>query len=189
MSNVLSITRHCKTVVAGWLLLVIPLVAVAQERPIQFKGQVSLTSDAPLELIKASSRSLIGSIDPSNNQFAFLLRVKTLTGFNSGLQQEHFNEKYMESEKFPNASFSGKIIDPINLSANGVYEVRAKGKLEIHGQSQVRIIKCTLTVRDGSLSVASEFTVPLVDHNIIIPRIVSEKIASEIDINLSASTH
>ena len=154
-----------------------------------FKGQVTFTSNAPLELIKATSQSLTGSIDPATSQFAFLLTIKSFMGFNGKLQQEHFNEKYMESERFPTASFSGKIIDPVNFSANGEYEVRAKGKLDIHGQVQVRIIKCKLVIRDGNLTVSSVFKVPLSDHNITIPRIVSEKIATEIDINLVASTH
>ena len=152
------------------------------------KGKINFTSDAPLELIKATSTQIKGVIEPATNQFAFILNIRSFKGFNGGLQQEHFNEKYMESEKFPTASFKGKIIEQVKFSENGVYEVRAKGTLTIHGQPQTRIIKCKLVIKDGVLSVASDFKVPLADHNITIPRIISEKIATEIDVNLVAST-
>ena len=172
-----------------FLLFASAIFSAEQAKYMMFKGQVTFTSDAPLELIKATSESLTGSIDPATGQFAFLLNIRSFSGFNNRLQQEHFNEKYMESERYPTASFSGKIIDPVNFSANGEYEVRAKGKLDIHGHVQVRIIKCKLTIRNGGLSITSLFKVPLADHNITIPRIVSEKIATEIDVKLVASTH
>ena len=177
------------TATCVFLLFASALFSAVQANIMKIRGQVTFTSDAPLELIKATSESLTGSIDPSTGQFAFLLNIRSFSGFNSRLQQEHFNEKYMESERFPTASFSGKIIDPIDFNANGEYEVRAKGKLEIHGQTQVRIIKCKIKVLNGNLTINSLFRVPLSDHNITIPRIISEKIATEIDVKLVAGTH
>jgi hypothetical protein len=150
-------------------------------------GEINITSNAELELIKATSSQARGLLDPSNNQFAFTVDIKTFKGFNSELQREHFNEKYMESEKFPKSSFSGKIIEQIDFTRNGVYEVRAKGDLEIHGQKQTRIIKSKITINNGVIRVESHFLIPLSDHNISIPTIVSQKIATEIEVNFVTS--
>ena len=162
-------------------------VLYAQEKIRIEKGKINFTSNAPLELIKASSSQIKGLIDPATSQFAFVLKIQSFKGFNGGLQQEHFNEKYMESDKYPTASFEGKIIEQVKFTENGVYEVRAKGTLTIHGKPQTRIIKCKLVIKDGVVSVETDFKIPLADHNITIPRIVSEKIATVIDVNLVAS--
>jgi polyisoprenoid-binding protein YceI len=148
---------------------------------------MSFTSNAELELIKAASDKVQGLIDPATNQFAFSLDVKSFQGFNSELQREHFNEKYLESEKFPKARFSGKIIEPIDFSSGKSYEVRAKGELDIHGQKQTRIIKSKLRVENGIVYLETRFFVPLADHNISIPTIVSQKIATEIEVEFKAT--
>lgn len=149
-------------------------------------GEIEFDSDAPLEMIKASSKQLKGSINTSN-QFAFIVKIISFEGFNNGLQKDHFNENYMESEKFPKATFTGKIIENINFEADGVYNVRAKGKLNIHGVEQIRIIKSKLTIKDGIIKLTSKFKVPLVDHNISIPKIVAKKIATEINVTINAT--
>ncbi len=151
------------------------------------KAGINFTSKAELELIKAGSSEVRGLIDPATNQFAFTVEIKTFKGFNSDLQREHFNEKYMESEKFPNASFSGKIIEQIDFQKNGTYDVRAKGDLDIHGIKQTRIIRGKVMINNGMVRVEAQFPVPLSDHNISIPTIVSQKIATEIQVDLVAS--
>ena len=138
-------------------------------------------------MIKAASNDVRGIIDPATNKFAFTVDVNTFKGFNSELQREHFNEKYMESEKFPKASFSGKLIEQIDFTKNGTHEVRAKGDLDIHGVKQTRIIRGKLIINNGTLLVESQFLIPLSDHNISIPTIVSQKIATEIRVDFMAS--
>jgi polyisoprenoid-binding protein YceI len=159
----------------------------AQTRYSIKRGIVNFTSKAELELIKASSDKLQGLIDPQTNQFAFSVDINSFRGFNSELQREHFNEKYMEIERFPKARFSGKIIEQIDFTANNTYEVRAKGELDIHGVKQTRIIKSRLTVNNGVVTIDAHFTVPLSDHNIAIPTIVRQKIATEILVDLAAT--
>ncbi|HEY0741025.1 MAG TPA: YceI family protein [Chryseosolibacter sp.] len=150
-------------------------------------GSINFTSNAQLELIKASSDKVQGLLDSNTNQFAFTIDIKTFQGFNSQLQREHFNEKYMESERFPKARFSGKIIEAIDYSTEGTYDVRAKGDLEIHGIKQTRIIRSKVTIRKGLIEIESRFMVPLVDHNITIPNIVRQKIATEIEVDFRAT--
>ena len=82
---------------------------------------------------------------------------------------------------------SGKIIEQIDYAKNGTYDVRAKGDLDIHGVKQTRIIKGKIVVVDGTLKVDAEFMVPLSDHNISIPTIVSQKIATQIQVQFEAS--
>ena len=105
-------------------------------------GTIVFRSDASMELIKASSNQLKGIFSAEKKQFAFTVNINSFKGFNSPLQLEHFNENYLESDKFPRASFEGKIIEDIDLSRNGSYTIRAKGNLTVHGVVQERIIKC-----------------------------------------------
>ena len=149
-------------------------------------GTIHFSSEAPMELINATSKELKGAIDADKKTFAFRVRINSFEGFNSPLQKEHFNENYMETEKLPEALFSGKIIEDVNLSVNGSYSIRAKGVLIIHGASQERIIKSEVEVKNGTMKVKSKFTVLLSDHNIPIPRVVKEKLANEIKVEIKA---
>jgi polyisoprenoid-binding protein YceI len=149
-------------------------------------GKVAFKSDAPLEVISAKSAKLRGAIDTAKQTFAWTVEIKTFEGFNSPLQREHFNENYMESDKYPKASFAGKIIEDVDFQKNGIYSVRAKGKLNIHGVEQERIIKSQLEVKGNKLRVQASFTVPLAEHNITIPKVVYQKIAEEITVTVDA---
>ena len=187
-NNVFSCRTITTCISATFVILVASCqLVLAQKKLTVQKAQMAFTSNAELELISASSDKVQGLIDPASNQFAFTVDVNTFRGFNSDLQRQHFNEKYMESERFPKARFSGKIIEPIDFSSDQSYEVRAKGELDIHGQKQTRIIKTRLTIKDGIVYLTSNFFVPLSDHNISIPSIVSQKIATEIEINFQAT--
>src|SRR4051812_21099456 len=79
-------------------------------------AEISFTSNAQLEVISASSTKVVGIINTSNSEFAFRVEIRSFNGFNSELQRQHFYENYMETEKFPTASFSGKIIEQIDFS-------------------------------------------------------------------------
>lgn len=149
-------------------------------------GKVGFKSNAPLEVIQAKSNKLRGAIDTAKQTFAWTVEIKTFEGFNSPLQREHFNENYMESKKYPKASFSGKIIESVDFQKEGTYSVRAKGKLNIHGVEQERIIKSRLEIKGKMIRVQAEFTVPLTDHNITIPKVVYQKIAEEIAVTVDA---
>ena len=168
------------------LLIFCSLLGEAQKKFSTDNGTIDFVSNAELELIKASSDKLQGVIDPGTNQFAFSIPVQSFKGFNSELQREHFNEKYLESDKYPRITFSGKIIEQIDYTTDGTYEVRAKGDLDIHGQKQTRIIKSKIEISDGVLSILADFKVPLADHNISVPRIVNQKIATEIEVSVKA---
>jgi hypothetical protein len=149
-------------------------------------GNIHFKSNAPLEVIEATSNELKGAINASEGTFAFTIDIKSFQGFNSPLQREHFNENYLESRKFPKASFTGKIIEKINFDQDGDYTIRAKGELNVHGIARERIIKSQVKVNNGRLYVTSGFTVLLDEHEIAIPKIVYQKIAEEIQVQVSA---
>lgn len=150
------------------------------------KGNITFTSDAPLELITASSNELRGLIETQKKQFAFSVKVRSFKGFNSGFQKEHFNENYLESDKYPDATFSGKIIEDVDFTKNTVMTVRAKGTLTVHGVPKERIIKSDMTIKNGAVFIKANFTVLLADHNIPIPKVVHEKLSSEIKVEVKS---
>ena len=150
-------------------------------------GRIDFRSDAPLEIIRASSNDLLGVLDISKNNFSFKVVIRSFEGFNSPLQKEHFNENYLESDKYPEASFKGKIIEDADLTVDGTYEVRAKGNLTIHNVMQERIIKCAVTVKNKIITIHSNFTILLSEHNIPIPKVVYQKLANEIKVEVTAT--
>lgn len=172
-----------------WLLLCgLHGTLFSQGRKVFFSlnGSVHFRSDAPQELIKAESKELKGAIETTAKTFSFKIRISSFEGFNSGLQRIHFNENYLESAVYPEASFKGKIIEDIDFTKDGRYEIRAKGILNIHGIDQERIIKSELIIKQGKMYIQSAFTVLLPDHNIPIPRIVKDKLAQEIKVEMRA---
>lgn len=145
-------------------------------------GHVDFISEAPLEIISASSEQLQGVLNLDKGTFAFKMYVRTYDGFNSELQKFHFYENYMEANDFPIATFKGKILEEINA---GRKKYRAKGKLMIHGVTVERIIEVQLEIIGKSVNYQSTFEVPLVEHDIDLPRIVYQKIADIIKVNIS----
>jgi hypothetical protein len=166
------------------LLLTAAFPLHAQKKFVVVIGKIDFTSDALLELISASSEKARGIIDPNTRQFAFVVSTRSFKGFNSDLQREHFNEKYMESEKYPESTFVGTLTGSVNFKVDGVYQVYARGTLSVHGKKQPRTISGTITVANGKLTVDSYFIVPLADHDITIPKIVNQKIATEIRVTV-----
>ena len=130
------------------------------------KGNVRFYSEAKQELIRASSDEIKGAIDLNKKSFLFKLSIASFIGFNNPLQREHFNENYMETDRFPEATYSGKIIEDVDVSKNGEYDVRSKGKLKIHGIERERIIKAHIICKNGTIKIECKFIVPLADHDI-----------------------
>lgn len=169
-------------------VLLLPLLAGAQPRPSGLMkstaAEVSFISDAPMERITATNTQVSAVVDTRDRSFAVRVSVAGFLGFNSPLQQEHFNENYMESAMFPHATFEGKIIENVDLSVAGTHTVRAKGILSIHGVERERIIACEVVVTDGGVRVTSRLNVTLADHDIRVPGIVRQKIAPVVEVNV-----
>ncbi len=176
--------KYCITIL--FVILAGVTSSFAQVRYFVVESKTTFLSAAPLETIRAESTSMRGVLDAANKTFAFRLDNQSFKGFNSPLQREHFNENYLQSDKFPESTFSGKIIDEIDFNKPGTYTVRAKGMLTFRGVARERIIRSTVVVAEKKVMITTNFDVLLDDHNIRIPRIVYQKIAPEIQISMKA---
>lgn len=146
---------------------------------------VRFFSHAPMEDIEAVNHSTQGLINVKDNSFTFRVPIKGFK-FAKALMQEHFNENYMESDKYPYGTFKGTIRGNYDITRDGVYEVEAAGKLNIHGIEQERTIPAKIVVEDGKPRLETIFNVKLEDHDIEIPKIVFHNIAEVIEVTVKS---
>ncbi len=144
-------------------------------------GQTSFHSSTPAEDIDALNKKTQVILDTQTGGIAVLMNMRDFD-FPNALMQEHFNENYIESAKYPKATFQGKLDQPVDFTKNGTYPLAATGTFSVHGESQPRTLAGTLTVQGDKISLDAEFQVKLVDHKIDVPKIVFVKIAQTIDV-------
>jgi hypothetical protein len=156
--------------------------AFTQSRFTVQKSKVAFFSDGVIEDIEAVNDKVTSIFDSQKGDIAFLVRVKDFQ-FEKKLMQVHFNEKFMESEKFPKSTFVG-LVSGFDPSKQGSQPVMATGKLFIHGVAKDVKIPGTLEWRGANLALRATFKVKLDDYNITIPQIVWQNIAEEVEINL-----
>lgn len=142
-------------------------------------GETSFFSETPLENIAALNKTVTSVLNIATNEIAVKM-VMTEFKFKNHLMEEHFNENYMESTKFPNGIFKGKINEAINWNKDDSFDVTTKGLLTMHGVSKERILKGKLTIKGEEISLLCDFNIPLVDHKIDVPKLVMVKIAENI---------
>jgi len=173
------------------IFLLTNLTVMAQEKAataskyVVKKSNITFFSSTPLEDIEAKNTDLVAVVDKASNKFSFRIPIKSFK-FDKSLMQQHFNENYMESDKYPNGAFKGKIEGEYSLTEDGEYDVTAIGTLNIHGVEQERSIPSTITVEKGVPSISSKFKVQLVKHKIKVPKIVFYNIAEDIDVSIKA---
>ncbi len=148
-------------------------------------GQVSFFSKTPMENIDGTNNEVTSLIDASKGEIVFAILVKSFR-FEKALMEEHFNENYLESTKFPKATFQGKLINSssINFTKDGSYPAMVEGDLTIHGVKQHQTASGTITVTNGKVSATSTFTIRLADYKIEIPSLVADKISETIEIRV-----
>lgn len=174
-----------KKIILPFLLL---FCCFAQAQVMKTKKEgvaISFFSATPIEDISAVNRENTTTGLIVRDSVTFRLYNQGFK-FESALMQEHFNENYMESEKYPVSSFRGKINEPLDFSKNGSYPVSATGNLDIHGVVRLVTLKGTMKVQDGGGILDVAFPVRLEDHNIKRPTAVLTKIAEVIDVKLHA---
>ncbi|MFC3198907.1 YceI family protein [Parapedobacter deserti] len=170
-----------------WLFVtILSLPAEAQGILIDKESRISFFSEAPLENISAETKKAASALDMDKYEIAFKVPIKSFV-FKKRLMQEHFNENYMESDKFPYATFSGKINEPLDWQRNGAYQVTVSGNLEIHGVKKLYTTTATIEVSETMVGTTAKFRVRVVDHNIKIPRVVIKNIAEVVEVDVSAT--
>jgi hypothetical protein len=143
------------------------------------KGMISFFSWASIGTIDATSMLLSSAIDTGNNQVAFSVPIRTFIFRNSKMQTD-FNEDYMESEKYPDATYKGTIQTKVDWKKEGQVHVVATGTLTLHNISKQRTDSATVTIKNGEISVKGNFIVSTEDYGIRIPEILSKHISKEI---------
>ncbi|AMR30354.1 polyisoprenoid-binding protein [Mucilaginibacter sp. PAMC 26640] len=147
---------------------------------------ISIYSKAPIEDIAAESNKGVSVFNAATSEIAFSVPIRSLR-FDKALMQEHFNENYIESDRYPQATFKGRLTEKPDLSKDGTYPVTATGTFEIHGVKQLRTIRGTLSVNNGAVSISAEFMVACKDHKIEIPTLVFQNIAETIQVKVVAA--
>jgi len=156
---------------------------VCAQRYVAENGFITFFSQAPVENIKADNNSVTSLFSADNGTIAFSVPIKEFQ-FEKKLMQEHFNDKYMESDRFPRSTFAGKVTG-YSLSSPGLQSVRAKGKLTIRGTVKEIDVPGTLEVKNGSIIIKTKFKVVNKDYGIVIPQILWKNVSEEIEITIN----
>jgi len=146
------------------------------------EGFVQFYSKATLEDIKAINKKTSGLFNIETGGVAFIIPVNQFQ-FEKKLMQEHFNEKYMESDKFPNASFAGTIRE-FDIGKSGEQMVVAKGQLTIHGVTQPVEVKGVAEKQGDIISLRAVFMVRLEDYKVKIPQLMWQNIAEQVEVTV-----
>lgn len=164
-------------------LFLIQSISIAQKVYVSKTSEVSFFSKTPLKDIDADNKASVAILNIETKDIAIKIPVKSFI-FPNKLMQEHFNENYLETEKFPFSTFRGKINETIDLNVDGKVKVSATGKMNIHGVDRDKTITGTATIKDKKITLDSIFEVVLVDFNIDIPKIVFEEIAEKVRVTV-----
>jgi hypothetical protein len=146
-------------------------------------GFIGFYSKTPLEDVQGENNQVYAVLDPASHHLAFAVLLKGFI-FPKELMQVHFNENYVESDKFPKATFSGTCSGEMDLSKDGVYQIVVKGELNLHGVTRPLETTAQLEVKNGTVTGSSAFKIKPEDYQITIPGIVREKIAKEMDVKV-----
>lgn len=156
------------------------------QRLIDRSGTVTFFSEAPMENIEARNNQVLGAIDLEKGVVAVSMLMKGFR-FEKALMEEHFNENYVESDKFPKASFKGKLKepDPSDFEKNGSFTIAVSGDITIHGITKPLSAEVDFTISDKQVTAKTVFNITLADFDIDIPGAVVQNIAEEIEITAS----
>ncbi len=180
--------KHKYTVLYIFLLLLADVSAFAQSRFIDRQGSASFYSEAPIENIDAHSKEAMSIIDIKTGEIVASVAMKSFE-FEKSLMQEHFNENYVESDKYPTASFKGKIADMTNidLTKDGTYRMDVDGDMTIHGVTKPLQCKVEIKKAGQSLTATTSFPIQVADFDIDIPKVVFYNIAEVVDVKIAFS--
>jgi hypothetical protein len=157
--------------------------ANTQEKFLTKSGKITFFSEATMENIEAENNQVLSIVDSKDGGMAIAILMKSFL-FEKALMQEHFNENYVESDKYPKATFKGKIEDFVTAyNSTSKIEVKVKGTLTIHGKSKEVTIPATFLKTDNTVEMIGEFYVTLSDFDVKIPAVVAKNIAKKIKVS------
>lgn len=176
------------------MLIFLMSLQISKAQPVLYagnNGHVNFYSSAPLEDIEASNSQVSSFLNTGKKTIEIKMLINQFD-FKNKLMQEHFNENFMDSKRYPAASFKGKIYEDVDFKKPGVYPISATGEFELHGVERIRTIKANLIIAATGITIETQFDVLLEDHKIEVPEILFNKVAESIRVsgrlNLVAET-
>ena len=170
------------------LLAIISAVFTANAQKFMTKtGNITFFSHTPIEDIMAFNNQVATVLDISTGELAFQVNIKSFK-FEKALMEEHFNENYMESDKYPRSTFKGKIVNfnSIDFNKPGKYDVTVEGDLNMHDVTNRVTVRGVIEVVSGGINAASKFNLIPEDYKINIPGLVRDNIAKTLEITVTA---
>ncbi len=165
-----------------WLILGLPLLGVQAQTYVSERATVTFFREAAVENLEATNSKPTCAYDPATGVIAFQVPIAEFQ-FKKSLMKKHFNEKYMESGKFPAASFTGLLLG-FSFNTPGPQSVHAKGKLTIHGVTREVDVPGTAEMMGSYLVIRSKFTVQFIDYQVRIPELFWKSVAESVDVSI-----
>ena len=176
-----------RVMIALITLVVVSLHCVcAQSKYIDRRGHASFFSSAPMEDIRAENDQAVSIIDTQTGEIVASMLMRSFN-FRKALMEEHFNENYVESDKYPKATFRGKIVNlsEIDFAKDGSYTLDITGEISLHGATQPLTVKAEAVMRGGTLEAKAVFPLKVKDFKIEVPRLVINNIAEVVEVTVS----
>ena len=150
-------------------------------------GEISFYSEAKLENIDAKNSNTKPVMDTKSGKISIKVSMRAFK-FKSGFMEEHFNENYVESDKYPHAIFEGKIKDndKIDYAKDGEYSVVCEGKMTLHGQTKDISAPGKIIIKNNLITIDSKFKLALADYKIEIPAQRLANISETVDVTVKA---
>lgn len=146
---------------------------------------ISFFSKSPLEDISATNKKATIVLKTTTNDIQFGVPMISFK-FRKALMEEHFNENYVESDKYPTSVFKGKINEVIDYTKDGEHKVSVKGTLNLHGVTKEMEADGTLTIKGKEIFITSSFKIKIADYNIKVPSLYVQNIAEVVDVTVNA---
>jgi polyisoprenoid-binding protein YceI len=174
-----------RILIAASLIFILCDAGIAQKYFTK-NGSISFFSATSIENIKADNNQVMSVLNTQTGELQFSLLIKNFH-FRKVLMEEHFNENYMESDKFPKSTFKGTVADvsKVDFTKDGVYPVTVSGDLSMHGVTKKITSDGKISVSGGKITGNSIFKIPLADYNISIPKVVENNISKTIEITVN----
>ena len=169
------------------VLAVISLQVFAQKKLFSKSGIISFYSKTAIEKIEAKNKKVLAVIDAESNKIEFSVLIKGFE-FEKALMQEHFNEDYLESDKYPKAFFKGTFDEsnlPVTFTNNTTQILQVSGNLTLHGVTKAIKTTATMMVKNKVISATSVFAIVLSDYKIKVPALVANNISKEITVTIN----
>ncbi|MEP7262904.1 MAG: YceI family protein [Bacteroidota bacterium] len=177
-----------KNIVVVVCLLLAAATVNAQDKFFTRSGKVTFFSKSDMENIEAVNTKGTSVLDTKTGQLEFAVLLKAFE-FEKELMMEHFNENYVESDKYPKSTFKGTVddISAVNFQKDGVYPIKLKGQFTLHGVTKEVLTDGTIEVKGGKPTGKASFTILLADYNIVVPNVVKDNISKSVKIDIIAA--